>query len=355
MDRIPLYMDVDNLAEIFSMERNTAEFTGIKQLISKESKITLCETEEIATANPLFQVVAQELTSGDFIYDYRTPDESFLDPPFKTNLHEHFDNKRTIFFSYDCERICIAKEKSGLLLAGAGEEIEAYNKLNFKKEFFRANKILTIGSNFNRYDDFEPFILPFSELIINEPYLFKPDRNDWDSQNYIDNNFKPLMSSLLSKVKNKVNIIICTFVNDHDKARFPYYDQSIENETGLGFTPLYELCKNTLKELLGGDRFKLWLVVSPMARKARHDRYLISNYQFIESGAGLTYFDDRENFVNRGEAIHLYSIMHDEARQDLIPSVLNNLQTKVIDKVNETDPKRIYGKENGNSHFLNFN
>jgi len=81
---------------------------------------------------------------------------------------------------------------------------------------------------------------------------------------------------------------------------------------------------------------------------------VLTNYQYIESGAGLTYFDDRGNFSNRGEAIHLYSVMHDEARKELIPSVINNIQNKVINSVKQTHPERIFGIENGDSYFLNF-
>lgn len=356
MERISLYTDIDNLAEIFSMDRKTTEYQGVYQLISRESKITLCETEEIALANPLFETVAPDLTSGDFEFDYRTDEQEFLNPPFKTNLHHHFCDKRTVLFSYDCDQVKKAKEKTGLLMAGIGEEIEAYNKLNFKKEFFRASKMLTIGKTFNQYDDFKPFVLPFFELIINEPYLFKPDRNDWDINDYIDNNFKPLMATLLEKVNNKVNIILNTFVNDQDdvKLAFPFYDNQLQIDSNNGFMPLYEMCKEYLSQLLGADRFKLWLIVSPNARKARHDRYVLTNYQYIESGAGLTYFDDRGNFSNRGEAIHLYSVMHDEARKELIPSVINNIQTKVINSVKQTHSDRIYGVENGNSYFLKF-
>lgn len=354
MDRISLYTDIDNLAEIFSMKRGTPEFLGVKQFISKESKLIICEPEEVALQNELFLAIAIELTSGDFLFEYRDENEAFLNPPFKTNLHVHFKDKRSILFSYDNERVKLAKTKTGLLLGGIGEEIEVYNKLNFNKEFFRGDKILTIGNSFKSYTDLKPFILPFCEIIINEPYLFRPDRNDWDIHDYIDNNFKPLMKVLLSNIKSKINVVICTFVNEQNQNTFPYFDQNEENETNKGFSILYKLCCDYLSELLGADRYKLWLIVSPMARKARHDRYILTNYQYIESPAGLTYFDDRGNFISRGEAIHNYSIMHDDARKELIPMVIKNLQEKVIDSVIATHPNRIYGIENGDSYFFKF-
>lgn len=354
MDRISLYTDIDNLAEIFTMDRSSTEFIGLRQFISKESKLTICETESVALANGLFQSIAQELTSGDFKFDYRDELEVFLDPPFKTNLHRHFKDKRTVFFSYDNKRINSAKDKTGVLFGGIGEELDVFNKLNFSKSFFRGDKLLTIGNSFNNYDDFKPLIMPFFEIIINEPYLFIPDRKDWDLEDYIQRNFEPLMDSLLHKVQNKVNVVISTFVNEHKQEEFPYFNQDLENENNTGFNGLYELCSNYLNTKLGPNRFKLWLIVSPMVRKSRHDRFVLTNYQYIESPAGLTYFDDRGNFVNRGEAIHNYSILHDEARRELIPNVIKNLQEKVIDKIKVDHPHRIYGAENGNSYFLNF-
>lgn len=354
MDRISLYADIDNLAEIFSMERTDPKYIGMKQFISKESKITICETEDIALQNPLFQSIALELTSGDFQFDYRNEEDEFLNPPFKTNLHVHFKDKRTILFSYDNERIKLAKSKTGVLFGGIGEEYEVYDKLNFRKSFFRGDKILTIGNSFNSFSDLKPYILPFYEVIINEPYLFQPDRNDWSIDDYINQNFKPLMETLLQKVKNKVNIVLCTFVNEQYQSQFPYFNQEQENNNKLGFSDLYTMCCDYLCQKLGADRFKLWLVISPMARKARHDRYILTNYQYIESPAGLTYFDDRGNFISRGEAIYNYSIMHDDARKELIPNVIKNLQEKVINNIKLTHPHRIYGIENGNSYFLNF-
>lgn len=361
MSRISLYADVDNLKEIFDMDRESKEFFYMKHFISIESNITLCETQEIAEQNSLFLNISNELTSGDFNFDYRSEHEKFLDPPFKTNLHHHFKDKRTILFSYDCDQVKKAKPKTGILLAGLGEEVEVYQKLNFNKEFFRGNKILTIEKTFNSYEDFKPYILPFFELIINEPYLFKPDRKEWDLENYINNNFKPLMKILLSNINNKVNIIINTFVNDQDevKLKFPYYENDLQKENGKGFQPLYSMCKDFLNNLIGADRYKLWLTISPKARTARHDRYILTNYQYVESGAGLTYFDDRGDFSNRGEAIHLYSIMHDDARKELIPSVLNNLQDKVVTRILDSDPDRVFGPVDKddkleNSYFLKF-
>ncbi len=138
MDRISLYTDIDNLAEIFTMERTDPNYIGLKQLISKESKLIICEPEDIAIKNDLFQSIAMELTSGDFQFDYRDIKDEFLNPPFKTNLHMHFKNKRAILFSYDNERIELAKQKTGVLLGGIGGELEVYNKLNFNKLFIFA-------------------------------------------------------------------------------------------------------------------------------------------------------------------------------------------------------------------------
>lgn len=356
MERISLFSDLDNLAEIFAMDRDTELFQGMKRFISKESEVTICETQDVAEQNELFLSIVPELTSGNFIFNYRKAEDTFLDPAFKTNLHEHFNDKSSILFSYDNARVQEAKPKTGVLLAGVGEEVETYNKLNLRKDFFRASKILTIGTSFNKYDDYSPYILPFFEVIINEPYLFKPDRNDWNVQNYLDNNFIPLMDTLLAKTNNKVNIIINTFVTEDESKinEFPFYDDQLEKESNCGFKPLYDMCSNYLNNKLGANHYKLWLIVSPQTRKARHDRYILTNYQFIDSPSGLAYFDDRGNFSSRGEAIHLYTVMHDETRQELVPSVLEKIQNVVINGVKQTHPNRILGTENGDSYFLKF-
>jgi hypothetical protein len=349
MNRIPLYTDLDNLVEIFSMDRSSALYAGMKQLISKESEIIFCEDEDTAQANSLFEHVSKELATGDFTFRYRNENEEFLIPSFKTNLQERFENKSSILFSYDTDRVKQFQAINGILMAGVGDEVDIYNKLNFNKEFFRANKILTIGTEFTNYNSFKDYMLPFAELIINEPYLFVPERRDFDLNNYLEKNFKSLFNVLLGNIENKVNIVICTFVNEQGKNESTWYDPGTNS-----FMPLYTFIKDFLNNLIGGARYKLWLVVSPMARQARHDRFILTNYQYIESGAGLTYFDDRGNFINRGEGIHLYSLMHDDARKSFIPSVLKRLQSDVVNSVKATNPERIFGIDQGNSYSIKF-
>jgi hypothetical protein len=349
MDRIPLYTDVNNLIEIFSLDRMSSLFQGMKQFISNESEIIFCEKEEDALLNPLFSEVAKEFSSNNYIFKYRSEEENFLTPPFKTNLQDRFENKSSILFSDDTARIELSMPKNGILMADSGNERIVYDKLNFSKEFFRANRILTIGKEFTTYNSFEEFILPFSEIIINEPYLFVPERKDFTLKSYLENNFESLFKVLFKNISNKVNIIICSFVNEQFKQESHWYDRASNS-----FNPLYEYIKDFLNGILGGARYNLWLVISPMARQARHDRYVLTNYQYIESGAGLTYFDHRGNFINRGEGVHLYSIMHDDARKSLIPSVIHRIQTDVINSVKATNPERIFGIEQGNSYYLNF-
>ena len=349
MDRLPIYTDIENLIEIFSMNRDTSLFIGIKQLISKEASLTLCSNEEETLSHPLYTSLLQEFSAGDYVINYLEASESFLLPPFKTNLQEKFENKSSVFFSNDNERINGCHEKNGLLIGGIGQEKDIYNKLNFHKDFFRGNQILTIGKDFSKYEDIEKYMLPFTEIIINEPYLFVPERREYDLQHYLDNNFKSLLKSLLGKAKNKINIVISTFVNEHKQHESEWYDRN-----STSFKPLIDYLKAYLTKELGGARYKLWLIISPMARKARHDRFILTNYQYIESGAGLTYFDDKGEFINRGEGIHLYSILHDDMRRTFLPTVLKRFQELVIDSIKATHPSRIYGTEQGNSHFLNF-
>ncbi len=349
MDRIPIYTDIENLIEIFSINRESELYYGMKRFISKESNLIFCSDENDVTTHPLYEHLAKEFASGDYIIKYLDAAEGFLKAPFKTNLQERFANKSSILFSNDNNRINGCIDSNGFLLGGVGQEKDVYDRLNFHKEFFRANRLLTIGNEFLTYEDLEPYILPFTEIIVNEPYLFVPERRDYNLQDYLDHNFKPLFKSLLRKASNKVNIVISTFVNEQNQHESDWYDLSSKS-----FNPLFNFMKDYLRNELGGARYKLWLIVAPMARQARHDRYILTNYQYIESGAGLTYFDDRRNFINRGEGIHLYSIMHDDMRKRFLSSVLDRIQKQVINSIKATNPSRIFGIENGNSHFLNF-
>jgi hypothetical protein len=349
MDRIPVYTDIENLIEVFSMERQTDVFSGLKHFLSKESILTFCADESVVCTHPFFQHLAKEFASGNFVFKYIDETESFLKAPFKTNLQERLTNKSSVLLSNDKTRVDMSIDKNGFLIGSIGQEVNIYNKLNLQKSFFRANRILTIGDEFKNYNDLEQFILPFTEIIINEPYLFLPERREFDLSSYLDNNFKGLFDSVFKNVKNKVNVVISTYVNEQFEQESNWFELATRS-----FNPLFDFIRNYLTTKLGAANYKLWLVVSPMVRQARHDRYILTNYQYIESGAGLTFFDDRGNFINRGEAIHLYSILHDDFRRSTLPSVINNLQNKVVDSVKVTHPHRIYKTDDCDSHFLKF-
>ncbi len=350
MDRIPIYSNIENMAEVFSWERDSKNFVNVNQMLERESAIIFCESEEEAFENPLFIELAKDLATGNLVFDYRQEQEAFLFPKFKTNLQELFSNKSSVLWSNDSERIELAKQKNGLLLAGLGNEIETYNQLNLNRDIYSGNKLLTIGKNFINYESLSQYILPFSEIIINEPYLFSPEDRSFNLQDYLKNNFEELIKQLFSNVTNKVNIIIGTTIHERNKEESDWWDDDEKN-----FDKLYTYCNEYLKSQLGGGKkFKLWFIISPENRMARHDRYILTNYQFIDSPSGLTYFNDRGGFINRGESLHLYSLLNDDARKTHIPNVLNNFQTNVVNKVIEQSSDRIYGTENGNSYFLKF-
>lgn len=349
MERIPIYTDIDNLQEVFSLDRDSSLFHGMKQLLSKEAELIFCEDEDVVTVNEAYASIALELASGDFVTRYKNADEHYLTAPFKTNLQERFLNKSSVLFSNDTARIAISEPLCGMLMTGLGNEKDVYDKLNFRKDVFRANRILTIGREFTGYNSLQQYLLPFAEIIINEPYLFVPERRDMTLEPYLENNFKSLFRTLFNGVKNKVNITICTFISNRDEHTSPWYDLASKS-----FRPLFSYIDAFLKDLLGANRYKLWLVISPESYAARHDRYILTNYQYLESGAGLTYFDHNGTFINRGEGLHLYSIMHDDARKSFIPNVITKIQTIVIDNVKKNYPNRLFASHNVNSYYLDF-
>jgi hypothetical protein len=360
MNRIPLYTDLDNLAEIYSMDRIDPLFFGMNQLISKESELIFCEDEETAMNNELFEHVSKELATGNFVYRFRNNNEEFLTPAFKTNLQERFENKSSIFFSYDNDRVSEFKSKNGILMAGVGEEHKIYHSLNYNRTSLKGFRFIIPDENFS-YDSLKPYILPFTDILINEPYLFQPDRNDWNIERYIENNFKKLIKTLFENRINKINIIIATFVNEDERLilKFPYLDPNMAEKleiqkfkTREALLPLYNLCKTVLNSFLGAGNYNLSLLISPTARTARHDRYILTNYQYIECGGGFAFFDDRGNYVNRTEKIEMFSVLDDQTRMELIPSIQNKFKNVVVDSLKANSPYRIYKSDSFKSNYF---
>lgn len=137
---------------------------------------------------------------------------------------------------------------------------------------------------FNTWDKFKPFIHPLNAIIIIDFYLLSWVRED-DLRANLDNNILPLLSNLLSEASDEIPVEIMLISEFKDtppkklKERVSISQALIEKELKIR-TP-----KHFLLNIVVHSKSNY-----PAHFQEFHDRLIITNYFYIESGSGFNFF-----------------------------------------------------------------
>ncbi len=138
---------------------------------------------------------------------------------------------------------------------------------------------------FDSWEKFKTFCHPLNSIILIDKYFLK-----WKTEkcfkNDLKNNILPLFESLLSQASNETIIEILIVSNFEEKT------EPVQKDKVL-------LSLSTLKtkiEKLTNKKFKLNIIAykydTAVKAKRVHDRIIITNYFYIESGAGFNIFNE---------------------------------------------------------------
>lgn len=324
-----LYIDKENINSIIN-NRSHALYNDCLKTMQKHLNVYFnfnkVELSKDANLMAWFKYFTSGLgTSNKQIFNQ----DIFPERPLKSNVYNVFDKEQlsSIYLIND-DRIEILKEKGAVLIGGPGEEFEIFNQVFFFQGDYKFEKKFKIGSDeFKEWKDLENYSSAVSDVLFIDAFILSDPIA-------INVNFIPLLKTLVSKSKCKVNLVL--YVN-HDNICVPYTDistkirQAVESVTGI--KPNFTLIK--VRDQRGVQSF------------AEHDRTIFTNYVRVYSGDTFNYFKPDGTKQTKGREVHFSSFGDSENHKlalELIDDIQKNLNELPADVV-EGDKK---------SNFLNF-
>lgn len=228
-------------------------------------------------------------------------------------------NIQTVYFldeQSESERIKYRKNNS--LLFGFLDDYPIQWK---KLSLFGMHKVLPVRKNtktkFGSWNQLSGYILPFSDLIIVDNYMF--DETIWDS------NLFRIIEEFDKKCNTKFNLLLVSFV--HSKILGAIGD--VEGKINDKLKQMDIACN--LSVVLANETIK------------EHDRGIFTNYLRIKSGDSFVYFDKNDAFITKGTDIDFHTLAEGD-KFNASEAALINIKS-IIEKLNSLADKdrRLFG------------
>ena len=218
-------------------------------------------------------------------------------------------NKLTSIYMLDGDDAAALAGHGALLVAKPGQEMAVINNLRVSEDFLQHIKNYPPKDQ-RDWSIIEKYASPCTDIIIADPWIFLHGKNH---NKLRENNIYAIIDAL---IKHAQDIVLNIVIVAHDKK---CTDDGKRVLKSVEFEEILKEIKDRVKRKV--HREPNVTIVRPWQL---HDRYIITNYKFIDSGATLTYFaEDGHNFTN-GEFLHLnaaFSQDNQETRKRLIASV----------------------------------
>lgn len=330
-----VYFDKANL-EAFLRARQDPAFSDVERMLLRQLDIRFNFSKEQMRAGPAADVLAKFaglLTSG------REPglNTSFSDVPhprrpLAQNTHTQFEHENRPIILVDDERAAAYRDTQACLVGEVGEEVAVLHRLQKPGGDYEFETKLYIGEpEFRSWEQLRPHCLPCYDVIISDRYLLLQDDDT------IRANYSKLLQNLLYDKRIKVNIVLIVL------------RRSGKQEVNLKFEQLKKLTKDAIEKLTGKAP-NFTLVWANDTKTVRHDRHIITNYQWFQSGDTFNYFSASGALLTEGDTLTINSLARTKNRRgaDLI---LSRFQAR-IDNVQRLNSDAVLGDRI--SSFLRF-
>ena len=197
------------------------------------------------------------------------------------------------------------KKKNGFLFGFLND----YSKVFKDLSLFNKDNVLPVRKEaekgFTSWERLNEYILPFTDLLIADNYMF--DKSLWDF-----NLFK-IIEQFANKTPVRFNLLLLTFADNT-----------------LVYKDCYEEIKTKLQNL--NINCNLSIVYATQTLK-EHDRGIFTNYLRIKSGDSFIYFDKNGSLIIKGTDIDFYSLAErdafnaSEAALKRFKHIINELKT----------------------------
>lgn len=286
-----VYFDKKNI-ESFIASSNHSEFQDCLRMIKSQCDIYFTFPKEIL-AKPPYNLFLNLLSSGRSLSSLRPQFIDLFPPrPLKSNIHKDFNrDELTAVYLLDDDKIETVKRSGNILIGEPGEEINTLSKLFF--DDYQFSKTLTPKIHMPKWDALSSHLLPCSDIIIVDRYLFSNEElfefNIYYYLQVLGGNF----------INKKMNIVI-----------FTCYEQKFTDSMGKSrtYTPGWKEIKKGLRDYLKEKYISAPNITLITLRKIEeHDRTIFTNYGYHYSGDSLNYYDSKWNLITKGRHYTLHS------------------------------------------------
>lgn len=329
-----VYFDKKNI-ESFIASSNHSEFQDCLRMIKSQCDIYFTFPKEILS-NPPYNLFLNLLSSGRSLSSLRPQFIDLFPPrPLKSNIHKDFNrDELTAVYLLDDDKIETVKRSGTILIGAPGEEIDTLSNLFY--DDYQFTKSYTPKVDMPKWDALLPTVLPCSDIIIVDRYLFS-------NKELLDFNIHYLLSILGGKQENrKYNIVIFTSMQQEISV----------NGRKCYFTPDWYKIKNDIKTYLkkeNGSASNVTIIT--LRRLIEHDRTIFTNYNNSFSGDSFTYYDSNGDLIT---ASRNYSVHSHGSRDNLKKGYyfIEDMQVIINNMVFPRDNELLIGDKKSN--FLKF-
>lgn len=309
-----VYFDIPNLEALLRNKEQVGYAESMKMLRSEVGVAVNCPPEE-AYSNALLRPFVMQMTSGQ----KSTPKVRFLtsayperpiSPTFYASPQAH---RRSVVMANDKELInCQA---AGTCLVGLlGEELPELGRL-YRGEKYKFTTSLTLGrekGQLSTWNKLVEHVLPFHDLIISDRYLL-------GSRDVFEHNYRGMLKALTEGRRGKINIVLLSLLPE---------DADAVNE--------YQWLRELTDEIVSGTtdvKPNFTVVWGTRTTDVRHDRHLITNYQWFSSGDSFLYFWPDGRLRTNGDTLIVHSLADSEARA-ATDKMLERMQANISELLN---------------------
>lgn len=284
-----LYIDKKNLKS-FVLSKNSDDFDDCLRMIRRQLHVIYNMNRDIFREDPELMQWLLRMGEGrgnseetdsfhDIVFPFR---------PVKSNSYIDWNRKElsSVYLIDDADSIKL-KNKGCVLIGDVGEELAVLLKL-FCGRDYDYHHLYDLQKNFNSWEQLveENQILPCTDIVINDRYLFKEDAI------LVDYNLSHMLEALVDEVKNKINIVVFT-----------------KNEAIIKFG--YEKAIKIIKKAVeskSGIKPNITFISSNDNSRIPHDRFIITNYRLIRSGDTFIYFNTKGDKITNGGSLDIDSL-----------------------------------------------
>lgn len=306
-----LYIDKKNLKS-FVLSKNSDDFDDCLRMIRRQLHVIYNMNRDIFREDPeLMQwLLRMGEGRGNSEETDTFKDELFPLRPIKSNSYIDWNKKEltSVYLIDDMDSVKL-KDKGCVLLGDIGEELTTLLKLFCGKDY-EYHHLYDLQKSFYSWEQLvdDNQILPCTDIIINDRYIFKEDKS------LVEYNLSHLLAALVNGVRNKLNIVVFT-----------------KNDALLKFDYNYatKIIKKAV-EPITGMKANITFVTSNDNSRIPHDRFVITNYRLIRSGDSFIYFNTKGEKITNGGSLDIDSL----AKYDsyvFANSLLEKLQASYCD------------------------